>query len=248
MNGGHDPEVEGQYHAFVSSGALRRRWHLNKLRLFELVGVSDDDTVLDAGCGAGNLVSMLAPRCRMIIGCDYHHGRLAFGSSRSGGVYVGASIDWLPFRDASFDKVFCLEVIEHIDHRANLQILREFWRVLKPEGQLIITTPNYGSPWPVIEGLMDVLRLVPEVPGGAHISKYRWRSLERCLLATGFAISRMGTFNHLSPFLAPVSDRWAERVYVWELREGRRRGNILYAICTRPRGVDVGSERDMQVR
>src|ERR1700758_4305027 len=114
MTRAHDPEVEGQYHAYASSGPLRHRWHLNKLRLFELVGISRDDVILDAGCGAGNLVSELAPRCRMVIGCDHHHGRLAFGASRSHGVYVGASIDWLPFPDASFAKVFCFEVIEHI--------------------------------------------------------------------------------------------------------------------------------------
>jgi 2-polyprenyl-3-methyl-5-hydroxy-6-metoxy-1,4-benzoquinol methylase len=235
MTRAYDPEVEGQYHALASSGALRSRWHLNKLRLFELVDVSRDDVILDAGCGAGNLVVELAPRSRMVIGCDYHCGRLAFAARRSHGVYVGASIDWLPFADASFDKVFCLEVIEHIEHHINLQILQEFLRVLKPEGQLILTTPNYRSLWPVIECLMNTLRLVPKVPGGAHISKYHWRTLESSLMATGFAISRMGTFNHLSPFIAVLSARWAETIYLWEVKDGRRRGNLLYAVCKKPR-------------
>jgi 2-polyprenyl-3-methyl-5-hydroxy-6-metoxy-1,4-benzoquinol methylase len=227
----YDPEVEGQYQAFVSSGSLRRCWHLNKLRLFELAGISRDDLVLDAGCGAGNLVSELAPRCRTVVGCDYHHGRLAFAAGRLQGEFVEASIDRLPFADGLFDKIFCLEVIEHIEHSVNLQILREFFRVLKPDGQLILTTPNYRSAWPAIEFLMNTLRLVPEMPGGAHISKYHWRSLEDSLTDAGFVITRMGTFNHLSPFIAPVSTWWAERMYRWELKAGRRRGNLLYALC-----------------
>jgi 2-polyprenyl-3-methyl-5-hydroxy-6-metoxy-1,4-benzoquinol methylase len=231
MSCAYDPEVEGQYHAFVSGGAIRHRWHLNKLRLFELVGVSRDDLILDAGCGAGNLVSELAPHCRLVIGCDYHHGRLAFAVGRGRGSYIEGTIDQLPFANAIFDKIFCLEVIEHIEHHINLQILQEFLRILKSDGQLLITTPNYRSPWPVIEFFMNTLRLVPEMPGGAHISKYHWRTLEDSLTAAGFAISRMGTFNHLSPFVAQVSDRWAERVYHWELKEGRRRGNLLYVLC-----------------
>jgi 2-polyprenyl-3-methyl-5-hydroxy-6-metoxy-1,4-benzoquinol methylase len=231
----HDPEIEGQYHALASSGALRRQWHLNKLRLFELAGVSRDDVVLDAGCGAGNLVAELAPRCRMVVGCDYHHGRLAFAASRPWGRYVGASIDRLPFATATFDTVFCLEVIEHIDRDVNREILREFLRVVKPRGQLVLTTPNYRSPWPVIEFAMNTLRLVPEMPGGAHITKYHWDTLRASVVDAGFTVSRMGSFNHVSPFIAPLSPRWAERAYRWERRSGGRLGNLLYVIG-HPRG------------
>ena len=46
----------------------------------------------------------------------------------------------VPFGDAQFDAVFAGEVIEHVtDVR---QTLREWWRVLKPGGVAIITTPN----------------------------------------------------------------------------------------------------------
>ena len=46
----------------------------------------------------------------------------------------------LPFADASFDPVTCTEVIEHLEHYR--ETLREMYRVLKPTGQLVVTTPN----------------------------------------------------------------------------------------------------------
>jgi 2-polyprenyl-3-methyl-5-hydroxy-6-metoxy-1,4-benzoquinol methylase len=230
----YDPEVEGQYHAFVSPNPVRHRWHLNKLRLFELVGVSGGDRVLDAGCGAGNLVVELAPVCRTAVGCDYHAGRLSFATRRGAGRYAAATIEQLPFRAETFDKVFCLEVVEHVERSLITAILCEFHRVLKPRGRLVITTPNYRSLWPVIEVVIETLRLVPRVPGGAHVAKYDWRTLEGALTAAGFEIDRIGTFNLLSPFVAVLSNRWAERLYRWERATSRAGGHLLYALCAKP--------------
>ncbi len=49
----------------------------------------------------------------------------------------------LPFQDASFDYVTCVEGIEHLENP--FSCIREFARVLKPGGRLIITTPNIMS-------------------------------------------------------------------------------------------------------
>lgn len=46
----------------------------------------------------------------------------------------------LPFPDGQFDLIWCSEVIEHLERPD--AALREFRRVLKPGGRLIITTPN----------------------------------------------------------------------------------------------------------
>lgn len=226
----YDPEVEGQYQALVAGGATRRQWHLNKLRLVELVGMAQHDRVLDAGCGAGNLVVALAPLGRTVVGCDTHHGRLTFAAHRGAGRYVEATIEALPFADRVFDTIVCLEVLEHVEPRATPRILDEFHRVLKSKGQLLITTPNYRSLWPVIEFCLHTLRLVPRIPGGDHICKYHWDALRRILTAARFTVRQMGSFNHISPFLAPLSARWAERAYRWELQTSRAGGPLLFAL------------------
>jgi SAM-dependent methyltransferase len=54
-----------------------------------------------------------------------------------------ASVDFnelLPFEDASFEAVLCSEGIEHCERQ--WQLIREFGRILKPGGSLLITTPN----------------------------------------------------------------------------------------------------------
>jgi SAM-dependent methyltransferase len=48
--------------------------------------------------------------------------------------------DPLPFKNDTFDHVVCLEGIEHIENP--FMLLREISRILRPEGNLIISTPN----------------------------------------------------------------------------------------------------------
>lgn len=52
---------------------------------------------------------------------------------------------FLPFADSEFDKIICLHGIEESD--SPKQILREIWRVLAPEGRLILIIPNRRGIW-----------------------------------------------------------------------------------------------------
>ena len=56
-----------------------------------------------------------------------------------------------PFNDDRFDEVHVYEVLEHLgeqgDYRAFFNQMAEFWRILKPNGWLIGTCPNWDSVW-----------------------------------------------------------------------------------------------------
>jgi SAM-dependent methyltransferase len=54
--------------------------------------------------------------------------------------YIRGDGQRLPFRDASFDAVFALDVIEHVPDEGSLLV--EALRVLRPDGRLILTTPS----------------------------------------------------------------------------------------------------------
>ncbi len=49
----------------------------------------------------------------------------------------------LPFNDNIFEYIYAAEVIEHLENRK--EFLKEIYRILKPSGKLMITTPNKNS-------------------------------------------------------------------------------------------------------
>jgi SAM-dependent methyltransferase len=88
--------------------------------------------VLDAGCGEGVLVDEYASRLA-IEGLDEN-----YSSAR---VRVG-SLMALPYPDASFDRALCLDVLEHLTFDQQPRALAELHRILKPDGELLVSVPN----------------------------------------------------------------------------------------------------------
>ncbi len=54
-------------------------------------------------------------------------------------LHIVASIDNIPLCNMAVDTVYCISVLEHLKKDAAARSLREFYRVLKPGGRLIIT-------------------------------------------------------------------------------------------------------------
>lgn len=115
--------------------------HVARYRFAEaLVG---GRTVLDAGCGVGYGSAELARRAEKVYALDNAHDAVVDGLGRygSGRVrFVQGSCAALPFPDRSLDVVVAFEVIEHLENWKGL--LTEARRVLRPDGQLLVSTPN----------------------------------------------------------------------------------------------------------
>jgi 2-polyprenyl-3-methyl-5-hydroxy-6-metoxy-1,4-benzoquinol methylase len=88
--------------------------------------------VLDIGCGENKII----PEA---IGLDLYNYP---------GVNKIGSAEKLPFPNKSFDAVTLLEVIEHLKNPE--KTLKEIKRVLKPNGQVIISTPNVTWGWKIV--------------------------------------------------------------------------------------------------
>lgn len=94
--------------------------------------------VLDLSCGGGTTSRTLASYGFRVVATDYCPPPPLTGSIRRvGGVDLN---EYLPFRGGTFDGVNLVEVIEHIEHQA--QLVREIARVLKKDGVVVISTPN----------------------------------------------------------------------------------------------------------
>ncbi|HEX8523542.1 MAG TPA: class I SAM-dependent methyltransferase [Tepidisphaeraceae bacterium] len=113
-------------------------------------------TVLDVGCGLGDVLSELDPRYTL-HGTDYAKFNVGVANRRLAGKakITQASIYDLPYTSNTFDVALCLEVLEHIEDDA--RAVREIARVLKPGGILIAAVP-YTFYWPEYLRLMGHFR------------------------------------------------------------------------------------------
>lgn len=104
------------------------------------------DIVLDLGFGEGYGTSLLAPNCHEIVGVDVEQKVVDYANKRYRTdnchfeKYHGQS---LPFDENYFDIVVSFQVIEHIDDESGF--ISEIYRVLKPGGRFLLTTPNKAT-------------------------------------------------------------------------------------------------------
>lgn len=101
--------------------------------------------VLDAGCGTGGLLRRLRgsrPQWTL-TGLDFSPLACELARERTGGEVVQGSIAAMPFADAAFDAITSCDVVCQVAEPA--QAVREFYRVLRPGGFVVLTMPAY--PW-----------------------------------------------------------------------------------------------------
>jgi len=100
--------------------------------------------VLDAGCGTGGAMRALAAALEeaTLVGIDASPTAAAVTRERNVGGVVRASVEALPFADAAFDLVTCLDVlyIRGVDDRRALDECR---RVLRPGGVVVVNVPAF---------------------------------------------------------------------------------------------------------
>jgi SAM-dependent methyltransferase len=100
--------------------------------------------VLDLGCGPGWCAAMLAEAGADVVAGDLDVAGVAEASVKVPRVVV-ADAARTPFPDATFDGVFCSNVVEHTPEPRVL--LAEIERVLRPGGWAYVSWTNWLSPW-----------------------------------------------------------------------------------------------------
>jgi len=102
----------------------------------------------------------------------------------------------IPFDNSTFDAVFAGEIIEHM-HDTDF-FIDELYRILKPQGQLVLTTPNlvyYGNAIKIL--LKRQLYWVDYNNTFGHVKYYTPISLKDHLTSRGFQVSEMKTVGDI---------------------------------------------------
>ena len=107
-----------------------------KMIAMDLIKDGTGKKALDAGCYRGWFSLGLKRKKYDVYACDLHDGQgIPFVK------YAQADLNKiLPYEDNFFDLIISLEVLEHLDNPSFT--ISEFRRVLKKDGELILTTPN----------------------------------------------------------------------------------------------------------
>lgn len=119
----------------------RYRAELTDPAIMEAIGSASHRAILDAGCGEGYLSRALAKAGAIVTGIDMSAPLIAAAKSAMPADSMPVSFDTgslynLPYQDDAFDIVVCNHVIN--DLREPGVAIREFARVIRPAGRLVI--------------------------------------------------------------------------------------------------------------
>jgi 2-polyprenyl-3-methyl-5-hydroxy-6-metoxy-1,4-benzoquinol methylase len=191
--------------------------------------------LLDVGCGDGVLMARLSPLFASVSGVDADARAIQFAREKLQALancdvrHVAG--DELPFDARTFDIVTSADVIEHLTDAA--RHLRGIARVLKPDGALVVTTPQWRADgvWDTrhekeyrAEELRELL--------AAHFSevemRYYWPAFWSRAYETrlGWRLLKLLAIQIYNPFLT-VGERHPERY------------GQLIAVCRRARHTDT---------
>lgn len=148
-------------------------------------------TILDAGCGTGLLTKKLN-QFGKVLGIDNSPEAIKFAKMRKIRARL-ASVTGLPFPTQTFDVVISIDVLYHSSIKNDLRALKEFHRVLKQGGLLILRVP--ANKW-----------LTSSHDRYVHTrERYSKKELIRKLAKTGFLVRRVSFVNMILFPLALVT-------------------------------------------
>ncbi len=113
------------------------------LSIFQNLPISGSRRILDAGCGTGmNLASFRETISLQSFGFDLSADAAPFWARRGLDSVCLASINQIPYREASFDAALCVDVLE-CTGVSEKNACRELCRVVRPGGYIVFVVPAY---------------------------------------------------------------------------------------------------------
>jgi 2-polyprenyl-3-methyl-5-hydroxy-6-metoxy-1,4-benzoquinol methylase len=158
--------------------------------------------LLDAGCGTGWFSKAAAQKGAQVTSMDIGPKLLQQVKKKCRSKRVVGSVMNMPFKKEIFDVVISTEVIEHVTHPD--KALKEFYRVLKPNGVLVLTTPNHFWHFSLFWANLIGVR-----PYQGLENWYSWAGLRQKLEKLGFIVEEqkgIHAFPFISRYFYPILD------------------------------------------
>jgi len=115
-------------------------------RLTESFKMLEGEKILDVGCASGSISQFLGQKGYKVHGVDVLKNSIEIAKDffqNENVTYEVRDVIKEPFPENSFDCILFFETIEHVENQA--EFFKEFYKILKPNGILILSTPNATS-------------------------------------------------------------------------------------------------------
>lgn len=191
---------------------IHRRRNLRLLSLLQ--PFRKVNTLLEVGCAAGFFLKVASEEGWQGTGVEIMEPAVVYARQTLGlDVYAGTLLD-ADLPPAGFDAVVMIETVEHLLDPA--QTLREAYKLLRPDGVLLVTVPNYNSAMRYLLGIAWSVLSPAE-----HLYYFTETTLMRLLRQVGFrgtraVWSRSAHVDHpLNPHHSHKPHSWRSRLVKW---------------------------------
>jgi ubiquinone/menaquinone biosynthesis C-methylase UbiE len=193
--------------------------------LLSFIAPRPSDLVFDAGCGTGSNTVALSSLVERIVAMDFAESAIHRCQRRIAELKIKnvkllqGDISHTPLPTNSTDVVLCMSVFHYLDDQQVRATLREFHRLLKSGGRLILHVKNLTSLYlSTLYLAKRTLRMLGKETKLEHFRSFSWYANE--LKMAGFVLSNFNSFNLL------MLDRMPRPLVVllqrWELKNHRR--------------------------
>lgn len=191
----HSNVPSDYYQHGIKTNIFQKYWHSRRFNeIKKIIGDEKFKTMLDVGCHSGKFTHELSKKTpkTKIYGIDISKEAINYAKKSYKNIsFKVAEAKKLPFKNASFDLVTCLEVMEHIE-KPNL-VLKEIKRVIEDNGKIIILVPSENLLFKLIWFLW--IHFGPgNVWNHTHINQFTNFSLDKLLKRLGFRILKRKLF------------------------------------------------------
>jgi SAM-dependent methyltransferase len=174
--------------------------------------VVDKKRIADLGAGCGIFLDISKKNRRDIfsVGIDLAGGNCREIKNKNH-FSICADVENLPLKNSCLDGIYFLDVIEHLKEPS---VLKEIYRILKSDGELLISTPNkygiYEYKEIVFFGwhIKDIKNMILGRPRSYfpyHIRLYSKKELIKTLESYDFSIERIISIGFCLPFFGNLN-------------------------------------------
>ncbi len=181
-------------------------------RLLSLTLADGPRDVLDVGCSSGYLAAPLAAAGARVVGIELDPGAAEAARAFCADVIVGdvESME-LPLEPASFDAIVCGDLVEHLrDPRTTLERLRP---LLRPDGRLVLSTPNVAN-WAMRLSLLGGRWRYTDrgILDRTHTHLFTRKTLAETVDAAGYRVVELDHTAPVPRFGTPAVERAAHAI------------------------------------